>query len=222
MAQLNQHFDASTVEPSQPRELLPPGRYTVQIVQSEMRPTKAGDGQLLWLELDVIEGPHQGRKIWDQLNLVNRSQQTVEIAQRTLSAICHAVGQLQVSDSEQLHFRPVVANVVVEADSRDGHLAPHEKRKQNKVKGYAPVIAPSGVRMTRSRRLKLFRASATACGSIPTSSAKRDEVGALPSRGYCSSTARQTRSSSASKKDHFRPMSTALNTASSACRPASV
>jgi hypothetical protein len=26
-------------------ELLPPGRYVAQIVQSEMQPTKAGDGQ---------------------------------------------------------------------------------------------------------------------------------------------------------------------------------
>jgi hypothetical protein len=32
MAQLNQHFDASTVEPAAPRDLLPPGRYTPQPV----------------------------------------------------------------------------------------------------------------------------------------------------------------------------------------------
>lgn len=139
MAQLNQHFDANTVEPAAPFELLPPGRYVAQIVQSEMRPTKAGNGQLLWLELDVLEGPHQGRKIWDQLNLVNPNQQTVEIAQRALSAICHAVGQLQVSDSEQLHLRPLQVTLAVEADSRDKHLQPHEQRKQNKIKGYAPL-----------------------------------------------------------------------------------
>ena len=141
MAQLNQHFDASTVEPAAPRELLPPGRYTAQIVQSEMRPTKAGDGQMLWLELDVLDGPYQGRKLWDQLNLVNRNQQTVEIAQRTLSAICHAVGQIQVSDSEQLHFRPMAVNLAVEVDDRDKALAPELQRKRNKVKGYGPVAA---------------------------------------------------------------------------------
>ena len=139
MAQLNQHFDANTVEPAALFELLPPGRYVAQIVQSEMRPTKAGNGQLLWLELDVLEGPHQGRKIWDQLNLVNPNQQTVEIAQRALSAICHAVGELQVSDSEQLHLRPLQVTLAVEADSRDKHLQPHEQRKQNKIKGYAPL-----------------------------------------------------------------------------------
>ena len=64
-----------------------------------MRPTKDGGGQYLWLELDVLEGPLAGRKLFDRLNLVNASAQTVEIAQRTLSAICHATGRLQVQDS---------------------------------------------------------------------------------------------------------------------------
>jgi hypothetical protein len=147
MAQLNDTFDATGVAPAAPLELLPPGRYAAQIVDSEMRATRAGTGQYLWLEMDVVEGPHQGRKIWDQLNLVNPSQQTVEIAQRTLSAICHAVGQLRVSDSEQLHFRPMQVTLAVEPDSRDKHLPAHEQRKQNRVKGCAPL---GGVPAARS------------------------------------------------------------------------
>jgi hypothetical protein len=139
MAQLNDTFDATGVAPAAPLDLLPPGRYVAQIVNSEMRVTRTGSGQYLWLEMDVVEGPHQGRKLWDQLNLVNPNQQTVEIAQRTLSAICHAVGQLQVSDSEQLHFRPLQVTLAVEPDSRDKHLPPQEQRKQNKVKGYAAL-----------------------------------------------------------------------------------
>jgi len=139
MAQLNQHFDASAVEPAVPFELLPPGKYPAQIVNSEMRPTKTGGGQFLWLEMDVIEGAYQGRKIWDQINLVNPSPQAVEIAQRTLSAICHALGQLQVTDSEQLHFRPLLVTLAVEPDSRDKHKPAEEQRRQNRVKGYAAI-----------------------------------------------------------------------------------
>jgi len=145
MALLNGTFDASGVEPAAPMELLPPGRYVAQIVQSEMQPTKAGDGQMLWLEFEILDGPLRGRKIWDRLNLAHRNQQTVEIAQRQLSAICHAVGQIQVSDSEQLHFRPVLVTLAVEPDSRDAHLPVEQRRKQNRVKGYSPaggVAAP--------------------------------------------------------------------------------
>ena len=111
MAQIT--FDASSVAPEAPRELLPPDRYPVQIVQSEMRATKAGDGQMLWIEMDIIDGPYRGRKIWDQLNLVNRSEIAQEIAQRRLSAICHAVGQVQVTDSHVRSTEPSALGWVV-------------------------------------------------------------------------------------------------------------
>jgi hypothetical protein len=127
MARLNEAFDASTVEPNKPFELLPPGRYVVQIVNSEMRPTKDGRGQLLWLELDVLEGELAGRKLFDRLNLVNANPTTVEIAQRTLSAICHALGQMRVDDSEQLHLIPLIADVRVQPP-KDGYDAQNSIR----------------------------------------------------------------------------------------------
>ena len=37
----------------------------------------------------------------------------MEIAQRTLSAICHATGRMQVQDSEELHLIPMIADVTV-------------------------------------------------------------------------------------------------------------
>ena len=114
MANLGTTFDASTVDPSTTYEILPPGQYVVQIVQSEMRPTKSGTGQQLVLELDVLEGAQAGRKLFDRLNLVNPNTQAVEIAQRTLSAICHATGRMQVQDSEELHLVPMLADVTVQ------------------------------------------------------------------------------------------------------------
>src|SRR5512134_2666372 len=114
MANLGTTFDATVIEPNKPLEPLPGGRYIAQVVQSEMRTTKDGTGRLLWLELDVLEGPYAGRKLFDRLNLVNANPTTVEIAQRTLSAICHAVGKMQVEDSEQLHLIPLLVDVRVQ------------------------------------------------------------------------------------------------------------
>ena len=151
MANLGGTFDANNVTPSAPMELLPPGKYVVQIVQSEMKETTNGSGQYLKLEMEVMDGPSKGRKLWDNLNLVNPNPQTVDIAQRALSAICHAVGRLQVSDSEELHYKPMTATLAVEPDSRDKHLPPHEQRKQNRVKGYtaASGAAPAPVGFSR-------------------------------------------------------------------------
>lgn len=112
MAAFTQTFDAHSVEPST-YDVYPAGKYLAQIVSSEMRPTKDGRGQYLFLELDLLEGPYAGRKLFDRLNLVNDNPDTVDIATRTLSAICRATGQMQVKDSEQLHLIPLIADVRV-------------------------------------------------------------------------------------------------------------
>ena len=105
MARLGRTFDATARGADQGLEVLPPGRYPAQIVASEMRPTKAGRADL-WLELDLLEGEHQGRKLFDRLNLINPNPQTVEIAQRTLGAICHATGRLQVRTARSCTSSP--------------------------------------------------------------------------------------------------------------------
>ena len=135
MAKLGGTFDAASVEPNAPLEALPPGDYVAQILQSEMRVTKAGTGQMLWLDMEVLEGPCKGRHVYDQLNLINPNPTAEEIAQRTLSAICHAVGKLQVADSEELHFQPLLVRVAVKLNG------------YNEVKGYKPVkqVAAAGM-----------------------------------------------------------------------------
>ena len=137
MAALN--FDATTVEPSRPAgEVIPPGDYLAQIVKSEMKQTKSGSGELLEIELEIIEGEYARRHLWDRLNLVNANQQAVEIAQRTLSAICHATGVLRVNDSEALHFKPMLVTVKVlpAGTDKSGY---ERKEPQNEVRGYAPA-----------------------------------------------------------------------------------
>ena len=112
MAIFAQTFDANSVEPSN-FDVFPAGKYLAQIIASEMRPTKDGRGQYLFLELDILEGQFAGRKLFDRLNLVNDNPDTVDIATRTLSSICRATGQIQVKDSEQLHLIPLIADVRV-------------------------------------------------------------------------------------------------------------
>ena len=134
MASLGMNFDATQVEPRVAGDfkIYPPGKYALQIVSSDMRPTKDGTGQYLQLDMEIIEGPEAGGKYTERLNLVNGNQTAVRIAQETLSAICHAVGIMHVSDSEQLHARRMVADMRVEQDKKD------PTRKNNRVAAYLP------------------------------------------------------------------------------------
>src|SRR5512134_1272046 len=147
MANLGTTFDATVIEPNKPLEPLPGGRYIAQVVQSEMRTTKDGTGRLLWLELDVLEGEYAGRKLFDRLNLVNSNPTTIEIAQRTLSAICHATGLMQVDDSEQLHLIPLIADVKVQPP-KNGYDAQNTLRympleRQPAQRPIAPAARPA-------------------------------------------------------------------------------
>lgn len=142
MAQFGGEFDATTVEPSAPMEVIPDAFYPMVISASKWEKTKKGDGVYLELTLTVVDGPMKGRKVWDRLNLQNPNTQAVEIAQRTLSAICHATGVLKVTDSSQLHDLPMEVKVIVKQG---------EKGPMNEVKGYkklggavaTPVAAPA-------------------------------------------------------------------------------
>lgn len=139
MASLGQNFDATTIEPNAPRDILPPGKYLAQIIKSEMKDSKSG-GQYLSLEFEVMDGPHARAHLWDILNLVNANAIAQDIAHRTLSSICHATGQMQVSDSEQLHFKPMVVDVKVKPS--EGQYGP-----KNQIGGYE---AGGGSRATAS------------------------------------------------------------------------
>lgn len=137
MAQLGKTFDANSVEPSAPMEVIPAGKYVVQIIASEMKETKSGSGEYLNLEMEILEGAMAKRHLFDRLNLINPNTQAAEIAERTLSAICHAVGQLQVSDSEQLHFKPMMVDVRVKPAGPDKGGVMRDA--QNEIRGYSPV-----------------------------------------------------------------------------------
>ena len=128
MAQINP-FDATQVNPESQFAPVPNGDYPVVITESEVKPTKDGAGQYLQLTLEVIDGHYKGRKIWDRLNLWNKNSTAVEIAQRALSQICHAIGVLQVQDTVMLHNKPLVATLAVRA-AGGGY------DESNDVKGY--------------------------------------------------------------------------------------
>lgn len=109
-------FNAATVDPTQSYDPLPDGWYTVVMTKSEMKPTKDGQNAYLETELTVQEPPYKGRKIFYRLNIKNANPVAQEIAYRQLSAICHAVGVIQVQDSQQLHGLPFKVKLVVKRD----------------------------------------------------------------------------------------------------------
>jgi len=92
-------------------EPVPIDDYKVMIVQSEDFDTKSGTGVRTQLVFEIIEGPHKGRKLFENLNLINENPIAVRIARAELSAICVACGGLKPQATEELHHIPMIAKV---------------------------------------------------------------------------------------------------------------
>jgi hypothetical protein len=136
MANMN-GFNANNVDPATDFEPIPAGKYLAVITDSEMKPTKSGNGHYLELTFHVIEGPYKGRLLWSRLNLDNPSEQAVQIAQGELSAICRAVGVMQPKDSLELHNLPLMVTVKCKKREDTGDVV-------NEIKGYAKKEAAAG------------------------------------------------------------------------------
>lgn len=151
MAFLGQTFDTAQVpQDDSPRDFdpVPAGEYLAQITDSELKETKSG-GQMLKLTLRIETGPHAGRLIWDNLNIVNANAQAQGIAHRALRDICEAVGKPAIDDSEELHGFPLVIEVKIEP-ARGEYKARNGVRRYKSANGGGskpaarPAPAPQG------------------------------------------------------------------------------
>ncbi len=91
--------------------LIPAGKYIALITESQMKPTKSGNGSYLELVFQVVDGQYKGRKLWARLNLDNPNPTTAKIAQAQLSSICRATGVMAPKDSLELHNIPIQVSV---------------------------------------------------------------------------------------------------------------
>lgn len=124
-------FNASTVDPNPGFDPIPAGVYIAQIVESDVKPTKNGGGQYVQFTLEILDGPCKGRKVWSRINVRNQSTEAERIGQAQLSQLQHALGVLQLQDTQQLHLRPLRIKVTVRKDEQYGD--------SNEVKGFEAI-----------------------------------------------------------------------------------
>lgn len=87
-----QNFDATNITPQQVMGKHPEGMFPFQITNTSIVPTKDNTGGRFLVEFTTAAGT-----ISNGYNLFNQSQKAVEIAQKELSALCHAVGVFKLS-----------------------------------------------------------------------------------------------------------------------------
>jgi hypothetical protein len=125
-------FDATKVAERTGFTPLPAGDYTCCVAASEEKTTASGTGQYLKLTIEVLDGEHKGRLLFENLNLVNPSAKAVEIAQETLGELCRAINVPRPENPMQLHGKPMVCTVAVKKRKDTGDL-------NNEITCYSPI-----------------------------------------------------------------------------------
>lgn len=122
MASLGKKFDATQHDTEQrDYEELPNGIYRFEIEASDVTETSTGSGTILKTTMNVTAPEDfKGRKLFNNYNLENKNPKAQEIGQRQFASLCRAIGESEVEDSEDLHFREFTAKVALGKPSKDG------------------------------------------------------------------------------------------------------
>lgn len=140
MTLLNTTFTASELPQSDNNfEPLPAGWYQAAIKGAEVKDTKAGTGQYIAVQYDILGPTHQGRVVFGNINIRNPNPKAEEIGHQQLGEIMRAIGLASLQDSDQL----IGGNLSIKLSVRKSE----EYGDSNDVKGFkameggAPVNA---------------------------------------------------------------------------------
>jgi len=126
-------------------EPVPPGRYEMQVEDSDLVEAKSGRGHILKLTHKIVSGPHENRKLWSQHNFRHENAIAQQIGQREIANLCRAVGHVgPLEDSVDLHGIPFVGRVSIE---KQGDYEP-----RNVIKAFLPLNGAPPAASTQQAR----------------------------------------------------------------------
>lgn len=191
MAILN--FNAREVAPNSSFDPLPPGWYNAKMIESELKPTRAGDGTMLAVQFEVLDGQYAGRRIFHNFNIENKNPVAVKIAYEQLSALCHVTGVLDLQDSALLHGIPVQIKLKVREASGgydasndiSGFRDQHGRDPKDIIAGGAPgAAAPAAPAAPGAPAAPSAPAAPPAAPPAPPAAAAHDPMAAAVADGW--------------------------------------
>lgn len=138
MAGLGMQFNAGQHAERQHNSLMPAGWYVVQIVNSEIKPTKTPGGARLNLQFKIMQGDFAGRVMFGGYNVKNANPVAVQIAMEELAELSRAVKVPVWNDTEQLHGIPF--NLKVKVRQQPGYEPNNEPQIYQAIDNMEGVI----------------------------------------------------------------------------------
>ncbi len=135
MAFLDVSFSAEEIKAAGENrfEIIPAGNYLAQIVKSEIKVNKDGQGTRLSLQFQITDGDKRGRILFQDVTLKNASETAMKIGREQLAQLARACGLTAVQDSAQLHNIEMQIKVGIRED-KTGQFEP-----RNEIKRFEPL-----------------------------------------------------------------------------------
>jgi hypothetical protein len=140
MAKFGATFDPGAV-PADERgngELLPSGRYTAQIIESNVTTAKSGRGEICTLTWEILDGPFERRRVWSRVNVFHENETAQFIGQRFLKQITDALGLGPIDDTTAIEFQPLEITLGVEKNNNPQYPDRNEVKRVSPIAGRAP------------------------------------------------------------------------------------
>jgi len=151
MAKLKQAFDADQHGEMRDFKPIPKGEYVCQISDSDVCKTKDKTGEYIKLEFSVLDGEFKGRKIWTNLNIINKNPIAVEIAEKEFATICRCVGKTNVQDTQVLHGIPLKVHVGIKPEKGE-YAAQNIPRGYEAVAGAVKQVKKAPAKTTKQKK----------------------------------------------------------------------
>lgn len=152
MANIAGTYDQNAEPSSGDYETVPTGEYLAVIEQAEKDvpiSERMEKGKCLELTWKITGEHYNGRLIWQRLNMwadnMNNLDKVIAIANSQFAAIRHAIGNLNVTDTDQLLEIPCIIKVVHVPEKTDPVTGQTYKAK-NEVKAVKPANAGPAAR----------------------------------------------------------------------------
>ena len=137
MALLDTSFDVNDLPEQQNNfDPVPEGWYSVAVAGAEIKPTKDKTGQYIAVRYDILGPTHQGRVVFGNINIKNKSTQAEEIGRQQLGSLMRAIGLARVDDTDQLIGGNLQIKVAIRQS--EGYDPQNEVRGFKAIEGGAP------------------------------------------------------------------------------------
>lgn len=135
------------VDPNEARsyDIIPAGWYNAELVESEVRTAKSGNGEYISLQFALLDPPFVNRRVFVVLNLWNTNAEAVRIANQQRMELLSAVGRPTAQTTEELYGIPLMIKLAVRKDPNGVY------EDRNDIKGFKPAAgaAPRPAGATR-------------------------------------------------------------------------